>query len=169
MIFFVHYKRELRSLHSEQLDDLYSQIKLTGSKAEALVNDWIKNRVNKEDLVGLLSSRTQWYGKLIKELQDAVETASVPLNIPTKRDVASVAKLTIQNEDRLEDIQQRLAQIETTLERLEASMGTKPLSTNTTLKKANRRPLNRSERAQLVQENLARLSEALLNQSKLGE
>lgn len=156
-------------MRSEQLDDLYSQIKLTGSKAEALVNDWIKNRVNKEDIAGLLGRRTQWYGKLIKELQDAVETASIPLNIPTKRDVASVAKLTIQNEDRLEDIQQRLAQIETTLQRLEAAMGTNPSPPNTPLKRANRRPLDRSARAQLVQENLARLSDALLNQSKLGE
>jgi hypothetical protein len=156
-------------LHSEQLDDLYSQIKLTGSKAEALVNDWLKNRVNKEDIVGLLGRRTQWYGKLIKELQDAVETASVPLNIPTKRDVASVAKLTIQNEDRLEDIQQRLAQIETTLQRLEATLGTKPSSTKAPLQKASRRPLDRKERAKLVQENLARLSDALLNQSKLGD
>lgn len=156
-------------MRSEQLNDLYSQIKLTGSKAEALVNDWIKNRVNKEDIVGLLGRRTQWYGKLIKELQDAVETASVPLNIPTKRDVASVAKLTIQNEDRLEDIQQRLAQIETTLQRLEATLGTKPSSTKAPLQKANRRPLDRKERAKLVQENLARLSDALLNQSKLGD
>ncbi|MCM3600589.1 hypothetical protein M3175_07590 [Robertmurraya korlensis] len=156
-------------MDSEQLDDLYSQIKLTGSKAETLINDWIKNRVNKEDIIGLLGRRTQWYGKLIKELQDAVETASVPLNIPTKRDVASVAKLTIQNEDRLEDIQQKLAQIETTLQRLEAGMGTKPSPTNTPLKRASRRPLDRNERAQLVQENLARLSDALLNQSKLGE
>ncbi|MGG7620127.1 hypothetical protein [Bacillus coreaensis] len=156
-------------MRSEQLDDLYSQIKITGSKAETLLNDWIKNRVNKEDIVGLLGRRTQWYGKLIKELQDAVETASVPLNIPTKRDVASVAKLTIQNEDRLEDIQQRLAQIETTLQRLEAAMGTKPPSTKAPLQKTSRRPLDRKERAKLVQENLARLSDALLNQSKLGE
>lgn len=156
-------------MRSEQLDDLYSQIKLTGAKAETLINDWIKNRVNKEDIVGLLGRRTQWYGKLIKELQDAVETASVPLNIPTKRDVASVAKLTIQNEDRLEDIQQRLEQIETTLQRLEAAMGTKPSSTISQLKKARRKPIDRKERAKLVQENLAKLSEALLNQSKLGE
>lgn len=98
-----------------------------------------------------------------------METASVPLNIPTKRDVASVAKLTIQNEDRLEDIQQRLAQIETTLLRLEAAMGTKPPSTKAPLQKTSRRPLDRKERAKLVQENLARLSDALLNQSKLGE
>ncbi|MGS2779257.1 hypothetical protein ACVBAX_17995 [Robertmurraya sp. GLU-23] len=156
-------------MRSEQLDDLYSQIKLTGSKAETLLNDWIKNRVNKEDIVGLLGRRTQWYGKLIKEVQDAVETASVPLNIPTKRDVASVAKLTIQNEDRLEDIQQRLAQIETTLQRLEAAMGTRPPSNKAPLQKTSRRPLDRKERAKLVQENLARLSDALLNQSKLGE
>ncbi len=158
-------------MHREQLDDLYSQIKLTGSKAETLLNEWIKNRVNKEDIVGLLGRRTQWYGKLIKEIQDAVETASVPLNIPTKKDVASVAKLTIQNEDRLEDIQQRLTQIESTLQRLEAAMGTNPSSTTTAplQKKASRKPLDRKERAKLVQENLARLSDALLNQSKLGE
>lgn len=157
-------------MRSEQLDDLYSQIKLTGSKAETLVNEWIKNRVNKEDIVGLLGRRTQWYGKLFKEIQDAVETASVPLNIPTKRDVASVAKLTIQNEDRLEDIQQRLTQIETTLQRLEAAIGTTPSSSKKApLQKASRRPLVRKERAKLVQENLARLSDALLNQSKLGE
>lgn len=157
-------------MRGEQLDDLYSQIKLTGSKAETLVNEWIKNRINKEDIVGLLGRRTQWYGKLIKEIQDAVETASVPLNIPTKKDVASVAKLTIQNEDRLEDIQQRLTQIESTLQRLESAMGTNPSSTTKApLQKASRRPLDRKERAKLVQENLARLSDALLNQSKLGE
>ncbi|WP_066055542.1 hypothetical protein [Robertmurraya korlensis] len=156
-------------MRSEQLDDLYSLIKLTGTKAEALANDWIKSRVNQEDIVELLGSRTKWYGKLIKELQDAVETASVPLNIPTKRDVASIAKLTIQNEDRLEEIQQRLTQIETTLKRIEASIGTKPASTKAPFQKASRKPLDRKERAKLVQANLEKLSDALLKQSKHGE
>jgi hypothetical protein len=157
-------------LRSErQLDELYSQMKVTGTKAEALVNDWIKSRVNKKDIVGLFGRRTKWYGKLIKDLQDAVETASVPLNIPTKRDVAGVAKLIIQNEDRLEDIQQRLTQIETTLQRLESAMGTKPASTKSPFQRASRKPIDRQERAKLVQENLAKLSDALLNQSKRGE
>lgn len=45
----------------------------------------------------------------------------------------------------------------------------KTLSTKTQKHKGPNSTLDRKERAKLVQENLARLSDALLNQSKLGD
>lgn len=157
-------------MQNEQLDDLYKQIKITGTKAESLINDWIKSRINKKEIAELLGRRkTKWYARIIHDLQETVETVSVPLNLPTKRDVAGVAKLTLQNEEKLEDILQRLVRIENTLQRIETAMNSNPLSANQSSPDSNSRSLARQERVSLFQENLEKLSKALLNQSKLGE
>jgi hypothetical protein len=157
-------------LPNEQLDDLYKQIKITGTKAEVLLNEWIKSRMNKKEIAGLFGRRkTKWYARILNNLQETVETVSVPLNIPTKRDVAGVAKLTLQNEEKLEDILQRLVTIEKSLQRIESALNSNPKSVNQPSQHSKGKPLSRQERTSLFQENLAKLSKALLEQSKIGE
>lgn len=157
-------------LPNEQLDDLYKQIKITGTKAEALINEWIKSQMNKKEIGGLFGRRkTKWYARILNNLQETVETVSIPLNVPTKRDVAGVAKLTLQNEEKLEDILQRLVRIENSLKRIQTEMDSNSTSTNSPAQDSNSRSLSRQERASQFQENLAKLSKALLEQSKIGD
>ncbi|MDZ5472095.1 hypothetical protein SM124_10080 [Bacillus sp. 31A1R] len=92
-------------------DEFYKLLKMLGAKAEYQINEWIKECLNKEEIIQLFSNQSSHYSKAIKNIQEKVETLSIPFNFPTKGDVASLAKLTIQNEEKLEAIEEQINQL----------------------------------------------------------
>lgn len=150
-------------LQDQQLDHVYQLLKKVGTNAETLINDWVKERLNQEAFVTTVSNRSKRYAKLMKDVQNAVEMASIPLNFPTKRDVANIARLTVQNEDKLMMIEQELQGLKQTMNRVEAILtGQTP--------KFNNQPTDiQANKARRVRQNLERLSQALLQPTNLGE
>lgn len=92
----------------KQVQDFYNMLKKLGFQTEFKLNENIQDSLNKKDILKLLHRRSHLAAPLVENLKELVETISVPLNIPTKNDVANVAKLTQQNEEKLDSVEEQL-------------------------------------------------------------
>lgn len=90
------------------MQQFYTTLKKLGFQTEYKLNEQIQNNLNKKEIVQLLHKHAHIITPLVQGLRELVETLSVPLNIPTKNDVANVAKLTLQNEEKLDSIEEQL-------------------------------------------------------------
>ncbi|AOH55207.1 hypothetical protein ABE28_012680 [Peribacillus muralis] len=87
--------------------DFYKGMKLLGSQKEQELNSQIQGLLNNRALLESVSENAQLQVPKINRMQEASERMSIIMNYPTKKDVATVAKLVIQLEekiDRLEEI-----------------------------------------------------------------
>lgn len=95
-------------MSEKQLQDLFDFLKKFGLKVEFDANTWIQNGLNKEDILKVLSKNAKLTAKAIENLKELVENISIPLNLPTKNDVANVAKLTLQNEEKIDALEDQI-------------------------------------------------------------
>lgn len=102
---------------------LLNAIKKAGMKVEKELNESIQNSLNKEDVLKELLSRSEATAGAMKKLQQAIETLSIPLNFPTKTDVANAAKLTVQAEEKMDLIDEKLMALTDSFEELKKSLG----------------------------------------------
>ncbi len=92
----------------KQLQELYNILKKLGFQMEFKLNENIQDSLNKKEILKYLHRHAHLLAPLIKGLKEWAETMSIPLNIPTKNDVANVAKLTKQNEEKLDSVDEQL-------------------------------------------------------------
>lgn len=92
----------------EEFKDFYDALKKLGVLIEFKLNERIQDGLNKKEIIKFLHNHSHLVNKILKGLKELIETVSIPLNLPTKNDVANVAKLTIQNEEKLEEIEEQL-------------------------------------------------------------
>ncbi|WP_026584015.1 hypothetical protein [Bacillus sp. J33] len=102
---------------------LLNAIKKAGMKVEKELNESIQNSLNKEDVLKEMLSRSEVTAGAMKKLQQAIETLSIPLNFPTKTDVANAAKLTVQAEEKMDLIDEKLMALIDSFEELKKSLG----------------------------------------------
>ncbi|MFE8701628.1 hypothetical protein ACFYKX_13575 [Cytobacillus sp. FJAT-54145] len=95
-------------MSEKQLQDLFDFLKKFGLKVEFDANTCIQNGLNKEDILKVLSKNAKLTAKVIEGLKELVENISIPLNFPTKDDVANVAKLTLQNEEKIDALEDQI-------------------------------------------------------------
>lgn len=101
---------------------LLNSIKKVGMKVEKELNDSIQNSLNKEDVLKDMLTRSEVTAAAMKKLQHAIETLSIPLNFPTKTDVANAAKLTIQAEEKMDLIDEKVMALAQSMEELKRSL-----------------------------------------------
>ncbi|KZZ82588.1 MULTISPECIES: hypothetical protein [Bacillaceae] len=117
-------------------------IKKTGTELERSINDTIQIQLNREELLNLVNMAAPFIKRAFDQSQEISEFLSVPLNFPTKRDFVRLANLSIQIEEKLDQIEGYLYQL--------ANQGTTPApslpSTETPalIERANRPSLARS-------------------------
>ncbi|CAM3463576.1 hypothetical protein [Cytobacillus oceanisediminis] len=101
---------------------LLNSIKKVGMKVEKELNESIQNSLNKEDVLKDMITRSEVTAAAMKKLQQAIETLSIPLNFPTKTDVANAAKLTVQAEEKMDLIDEKVMALAQSMEELKRSL-----------------------------------------------
>ncbi|TKC18766.1 hypothetical protein [Robertmurraya kyonggiensis] len=89
----------------------YEKLRKVGFLTEFKLNEQIHNNLNRKEIVESLNQFSFVYADLLQDLNEFVELISGPLNLPTKNDVANVAKLAIQHEEKLNEIEEQLSSL----------------------------------------------------------
>lgn len=102
----------------EEGEDVFQKLKKVGFLVEKKANAAIQQGLNKKEIIQKVYHSAKDIAPLVRDLSRWVETISIPLNLPTKNDVANVAKLTLQNEEKLESIEKQIRSLEKNLTEL---------------------------------------------------
>ncbi|MCD7032727.1 hypothetical protein LRR81_00695 [Metabacillus sp. GX 13764] len=98
-------------MSNETTEDFYTLLKKIGFQLEGQMNQFIQDSLNKEDVIKIANAGGIVLARLLEGLQEFIEEMSIPLNFPTKNDVARIGKLVIQSEDKLDLIEEELFEI----------------------------------------------------------
>ncbi|MFJ7747437.1 hypothetical protein [Peribacillus sp. NPDC097295] len=88
--------------------DFYKGLKLLGTQKEQKLNDKIREAINNRSFIESISKNSQQQVPRINKIQEASERMSIIMNYPTKKDVANVAKLVIQLEEKVDKVEELL-------------------------------------------------------------
>ncbi|WHY54558.1 hypothetical protein [Peribacillus simplex] len=86
--------------------NFYKGLKLLGTQKEQQLNGKIKDLLNNRELIEAVSDNARLQIPRINRMQEASERMSIIMNYPTKKDVASVAKLVIQLEEKIDSLEE---------------------------------------------------------------
>ncbi|MGG0409924.1 hypothetical protein [Peribacillus simplex] len=86
--------------------NFYKGLKLLGTQKEQQLNSKIQSLLNNRKLIEAVSDNAQMQVPRINSLQEASERMSIIMNYPTKKDVASLAKLVIQLEEKIDGLEE---------------------------------------------------------------
>jgi hypothetical protein len=117
-------------MSNEQVQELFSSLKKLGMELEFELNEFIKNQLNKEEILLAASSNSAIIAQCINQCRDITELLSIPLNFPTKNDVANVAKLSIQIEEKVDQLEEQIASLSKALDEIQGSLNTYELPSN---------------------------------------
>lgn len=93
----------------KKTDDYYEALRVMGAQKEKELNRKIKELLNNKRIIKQASMESHIVAKLVKHLQESMETLSAFGNFPTKRDVANVAKMQVQLEEKIDHIEDMLS------------------------------------------------------------
>lgn len=88
--------------------NFYEGLKLLGVQKEQELNQKLQNLLNNRELIETVSDNAQLQIPKINRMQEASERMSIIMNYPTKKDVASLAKLVIQLEEKIDRLEELL-------------------------------------------------------------
>ncbi|WP_049681649.1 hypothetical protein [Peribacillus loiseleuriae] len=91
--------------------DVYYELKKHGTNAERKINKKIQDSLNKKEIIELASLYSNQIAPQIKRNQEIVDSLSIALNFPTKKDVANIAKMTVQLEEKLDKLDETLTSL----------------------------------------------------------
>jgi Na+/phosphate symporter len=96
----------------------YETIKKVGAKKEKDLNTSIQRLINDKKLFETSSQLLNKHGRQVKHLQNSIENLSVMLNFPTKNDVANIAKILVQLEEKIDQLDDLVFLAQTKQDRL---------------------------------------------------
>lgn len=99
-------------MSSKLTDQFYKELKKLAQGGEARMNEFIQNQLNNESLVKLAADQSAVTGEVLRQLQRYQEIVTTALRIPTKDDVANVAKLVLQLEEKMDLLEDYLRQLQ---------------------------------------------------------
>ncbi|MEQ2526595.1 hypothetical protein WMO40_07770 [Bacillaceae bacterium CLA-AA-H227] len=116
--------RVMEVLSTFNWQSFYEKLKRFGFLTELKLNEQIQNGLNRKEIIEFLNQFSFVYAEMLESLNKLVEMISGPLNFPTKNDVANIAKLAIQHEEKLNAIEEQLNSLNQFIrERLSAEVG----------------------------------------------
>lgn len=101
-----------------QKAEFYVDLKKTGFTIEQQLNQRFQNLLNNEDLVKLANGHIDLLTNKFKTLQNSVEVLFTILQIPTKNDVANVAKLILQTEEKVDNLEEQILKLTEAVEKV---------------------------------------------------
>ena len=102
----------------QQTSEFFDSLKKTGFVVEQQLNQLIQNVINHEEVVKLADAHSDALRSHLKLLQKYGEVLSTILRLPSKDDVANVAKLTIQVEEKVDKLEEFLYKLPQLLEKV---------------------------------------------------
>ncbi|OIK14848.1 hypothetical protein [Bacillus sp. MUM 13] len=108
--------------------DFYKKLKEWGVKTEEELNTFIQEFLNKKEFMVFANQKGKEIMPVLKKLQNNIEQLSVIYNFPTKNDVAAVAKLAIQIEEKVEKIEETLTELSQQIKEINSQKAVFPAS-----------------------------------------
>ncbi|MFJ7682504.1 hypothetical protein [Peribacillus butanolivorans] len=96
---------------TEKKSDLYKELKVFGKQKEQQLNSKIQELINNRELIESVSRSSQMQVPEIIKMQEASERRSIIMNYPTKKDVANIAKLVLQLEEKIDKLEELLSTV----------------------------------------------------------
>jgi hypothetical protein len=150
--------------------DTFKLLTETGATIEKALNQLIQTQLNHKDALRNAKVCSTFFSSIIKNLQELVEVLSIPLNIPTKSDVANVSKMTTQLEEKLDRIEEHVTHLvesltDKSVQNQVDSLPTEPEVTSDTVENHSEELENALQRAKLLKENMRKLNKSFLQES----
>ncbi|MGD6777829.1 MULTISPECIES: hypothetical protein [Bacillaceae] len=96
-------------LHSSNnKEERNKKLKVKAIKLENEWNEAIKSGLNKESVFRIVGLESELEAEKLRKMREQVEVLSLKYNFPTKNDVANIAKLLIQIEDKIDRLEGQL-------------------------------------------------------------
>lgn len=108
----------------------FELLKMLGMKSETKLRNYIHSLFEDEDTINLVKKAMHRHLKSVNALQKNTETIAQLLNLPTKSDVANIAKLSIQIEEKIDALEERVQFLSETLQTRSADEGPLQAETN---------------------------------------
>ncbi|GHH98876.1 hypothetical protein [Neobacillus kokaensis] len=108
-------KKEKKKQRKEQLAAIYTDLKKSGLAVEQQLNQHIQDLLDRDDLVKFANQHSDFITNNIKSLQKYIEVFSNILLLPTKNDIANVAKVAIQTEEKVDKLDERMNELANTI------------------------------------------------------
>ncbi len=160
---------------TNQKDDIYATLKKLGSQLEELANEKLKQELDREEFVLLGKLGSQVMSRFLKQANEVQDLLSTHFNYPTKDDLARVAKLVLQSEEKIDCLEERVNKLLKFIKKAESSPDQNQEETNEasvqdpkraeTNETTSPKQRNRSERLKLFLE----LTEAMNKNSFLSK
>lgn len=129
-----------------------------GISLEKQLNELIQTQLNREDIAQYGELGSELLARRMRSVKENVELLSFQFNFPTKNDMANLAKLMIQLEEKMNDIEGQLAELSASMERVQRKVQR--------LSNQNERKENASSRLQTMEGSVV-LSKAPGKDSKV--
>ncbi|MGD6832662.1 hypothetical protein ACQCT5_10890 [Sutcliffiella halmapala] len=90
-----------------------------GISLEKQLNELIQTQLNREDIAQYGDLGSELLARRMRSVKENVELLSFQFNFPTKNDMANLARLMIQLEEKMDNIEGQLAKLSVSLEQVE--------------------------------------------------
>lgn len=95
-------------LHSSNnKDERKKRLKVKAIKVENEWNETIKSTLNKESVFRIVGLESELEAEKLRMVREQVEVLSLKYNFPTKNDVANIARLLIQIEEKIDRLEEQ--------------------------------------------------------------
>lgn len=93
---------------NENRKERNKRLKVKAIQLENQLNQMIKDGLNRESILPILEMESEWKAEKIRRIREEVEVLSLQYNFPTKNDVANIARLLIQIEEKIDRLEENL-------------------------------------------------------------
>jgi hypothetical protein len=107
----IRHERRVSMEEKKKSGDFYESLKIRGLEKEKALNNKIQQFLNNKEFIQQASSRSEGLANKVRNLQESMETMSIMWNFPTKRDVANVAKMQVQLEEKIDQVEEMMSQL----------------------------------------------------------
>lgn len=90
-----------------------------GFALEKHLNELIQTQLNRKEFAEYGDLGSELLARRMRSVKENVELLSLQFNFPTKNDMANLARLMVQLEEKLENIEEQLAKLSVSLEQVE--------------------------------------------------
>ncbi|QFT90365.1 hypothetical protein FIU87_17125 [Bacillus sp. THAF10] len=88
--------------------EVQKRLKVQALRVENDLNETIKNSLNNEMIYRILGKKSEKNAEKLRSIREQVEVLSLQYNFPTKNDVANLAKLLIQIEEKIDKLEEKM-------------------------------------------------------------
>jgi hypothetical protein len=103
-------KGEFFLKENKKSGDFFESLKIRGLEKDKELNSMIQQFLNKKEWIQQASLNSETFANTVRNLQESMEAISTMWNFPTKRDVANVAKMQVQLEEKIDQVEEMLSQ-----------------------------------------------------------